>query len=570
MNRPHEDQAARDPSAPFAPERSVAAVTMGRVLAAMAGTAATFAVIWLLVPHSPNANETAIALIASVGYLFGAIGLAGSLRPLPHWVFHGLFAAATVLVSAAIYFNHTPSSVFAFYYVWIAVYVFYFFRFAEACAHMLLAATCYGIALVALADDAAPIARWLITVGTLVSVGCLISMLKQHLGKLISSLAESARRDPLTGLLNRRGLQEAFNLEVERASRRAERICLLLSDLDNFKTINDRVGHQAGDEALIRVGQLVERTVRRIDSVARIGGEELAIVAPDTDTDEALVLADRIRDAVASSFKGDPVPITMSVGIARHGHGQDLDGLLRMADQALYAAKDGGRNRSVVYDRDAVALLVRSTSRTATSSGQLAPVQALAESLDFRDGGTLRHSKMVARYAQLIARELGLSQKSLEHLLLAAILHDVGKIGVPDSILRKPGPLSNEEWTEMRKHPAIGAQILEAAGLDRERDIVMAHHERLDGHGYPRGLAGDAIPLEAKILAVADAYETMTADRPYRPALADDLARRQLVDCSGAQFDVRVVEAFMAVLDGASGEGEGAREVMQAAGGAGS
>jgi putative nucleotidyltransferase with HDIG domain len=175
-------------------------------------------------------------------------------------------------------------------------------------------------------------------------------------------------------------------------------------------------------------------------------------------------------------------------------------------------------------------------------------VIAIAEELDLRDAGTARHCETVARYAEAIARELGLAEHVVESLRLAGLLHDVGKVGIPRSIVRKPGPLSAEEWDAMRDHPRIGADILEDAGLEEIREWVLAHHERPDGAGYPRRLSDDQIPLEARILAVADAYEAMTVDRCYRRGIGRDLAIAELRRNGGTQFDMAVVEAFVAVL----------------------
>jgi putative nucleotidyltransferase with HDIG domain len=176
-------------------------------------------------------------------------------------------------------------------------------------------------------------------------------------------------------------------------------------------------------------------------------------------------------------------------------------------------------------------------------------VIAIAEQLDLRDSGTARHCETVARYAEAIARELGLAEDVADALRLAGLLHDVGKVGVPRSILAKPGPLSDEEWAAMRDHPRLGAEILEDAGLEDIRKWILAHHERPDGTGYPRRLEDEEIPLEAKILAVADAYEAMTVDRCYRRGIGRDLAIAELKANSGTQFDVAVVEAFVAVLE---------------------
>jgi putative nucleotidyltransferase with HDIG domain len=172
----------------------------------------------------------------------------------------------------------------------------------------------------------------------------------------------------------------------------------------------------------------------------------------------------------------------------------------------------------------------------------------LAETLDVRDGGTARHSHTVGRYAGDVARALGLDEGRVERIRAAGVLHDIGKLGVADAILKKPGSLTAAEWTEMRRHSELGARILAHANLADVAAWVLAHHERLDGRGYPHGLAGEAIPLEARILAVADAYEAMTADRAYRAALAPDVAQQELRDAAGRQFDPVVVDAFLDVL----------------------
>ena len=184
---------------------------------------------------------------------------------------------------------------------------------------------------------------------------------------------------------------------------------------------------------------------------------------------------------------------------------------------------------------------------------QLATLLSLAEALDLRDTGTADHSRTVGRYCALIAEELGLPPERVQRIEVAGILHDIGKIGLPDAILQKPGPLRKAELAEIRTHPEIGAQILSGRGLEDLREWVLAHHERPDGLGYPRGLRDEEIPLEAKILAVADAFEAMTADRVYRPGVEERAARIELLRCSGDQFDSRVVAAFLSVLSATDG-----------------
>jgi putative nucleotidyltransferase with HDIG domain len=187
---------------------------------------------------------------------------------------------------------------------------------------------------------------------------------------------------------------------------------------------------------------------------------------------------------------------------------------------------------------------------------QLATVVGLAEALDIRDTGTGEHSRTVARYAGMMARRMGLAAQRVERIELAGLLHDVGKIGISDRVLTKPGPLNEEEWLQMRTHPQIGARLLGRPELADLRAWIVAHHERPDGKGYPFGLAGDDIPLEARILSVADAYEAMTADRVYKRAMAEEAAREELAACAGRQFDAEMVSVFLAALK------EGSEEVL--------
>jgi putative nucleotidyltransferase with HDIG domain len=196
---------------------------------------------------------------------------------------------------------------------------------------------------------------------------------------------------------------------------------------------------------------------------------------------------------------------------------------------------------------------VSAERRRAMRQASMERVIELAQELDVRDEGSARHCQTVARYAKRIARELGLAEDVVQSIHLAGLLHDVGKTAIPTPILAKPGPLNESEWREMRRHPRIGAEILGDAGLEDVREWVHAHHERPDGTGYPRGLRDRQIPLEAKILAVADAYEAMTTDRVYRAAIGPKQAVAELSDNVGAQFDARVVEAFIAVLDREAG-----------------
>jgi diguanylate cyclase (GGDEF)-like protein/putative nucleotidyltransferase with HDIG domain len=356
-------------------------------------------------------------------------------------------------------------------------------------------------------------------------------------------MRHQAEHDPLTGLRNRRGLQEHIDAEIARAGS----VALLVCDLDNFKRVNDVLGYVQGDDVLRRTAEVLARAG---GLAARLGGEEFAVVLPGLGEREALEVGERLRAEVRRSFDDLPWSITTSVGAAVSGPGTETAStLLRAATRAVFGAKRLGRDRCVAYHAETLEPLLGTLEDAGGAAReQLAAAMLLAETLDLRDVGTARHSETVGRYAEAIARALGLPEARIERIRAAGVLHDIGKLGVADAVLKKPGPLTAEEWEDMRRHPELGARILDHANL---RDIsawVLAHHERIDGRGYPHGLVGYAIPLEARILAVADAYEAMTADRAYRPALGHDAAQEELRAGAGTQFDPRVVDAFLGAI----------------------
>jgi diguanylate cyclase (GGDEF)-like protein len=563
-----------------------------------------------------------------------------------------------------------------------------------------------------------------------------------ELAQLNERLRHDVRRDPLTGLRNRRALAEDLPAVEAVARRHGESYAIALCDVDRFKAYNDHLGHLAGDQALRTLAGTIRSVLRAGDVAYRYGGEELLLVLRGTDQAEALVTAERVRAAVMRAAVPHPVDptgvVTVSIGVAAGV----ADGaiLLARADAALYRAKSAGRNqvmgslaqptahmveneRAAVADDpvlrqlrgmlavaraatagggpiavlDAAAQTIRSELRfqtvavnlreadgedvrvvlvlgdeearaalldtvapwstwepllsgehdrrgalwlpagshewdpgmavwtpagtasfdadawdpddelllpVRTSTGEiralmsvdeplsgrrpsdaeldvlmavadqaglaleqaerlagvpgaardeapehrLAAVMLLAETLDLRDAGTAEHSRTVGLYARRTAAALGLAPDRVERLHAAGVLHDLGKLGVADAILHKAAGLDDAEWREMQRHPEIGARILEHAGLGDIAGWVLAHHERIDGRGYPHGLSAAEIPIEARILAVADAYEAMVADRPYRAGLAPETARAELRRCVGTQFDEAVVAAFLQTL----------------------
>jgi diguanylate cyclase (GGDEF)-like protein len=433
-------------------------------------------------------------------------------------------------------------------YVWLGLYVAYFLPAREAAGQLALMMGAYLVVLLASAPPDAVAASWVTLAGTLLPAAGLVRIVRDGVTQLVRGLSEAALTDPLTGLANRLALDRQLTAEVERAVRADEPLSVVIGDLDHFKSVNDRLGHRAGDEALVRVGAILERHRRVGDSIARTGGEEFTILLPGATAHEAYLVSERLRAAAQHEFEDGPTALTFSFGVATYPeHGRSADAVIEAADQALYAAKALGRNRCVIFNREIAAIFAPEAGRSADEV-QLATLLSLAEALDLRDTGTADHSRNVGRYCALIARELGLPRDRTKRIEIAGILHDIGKIGLPDAILQKPGKLGKDELAEIRTHPEIGAQMLGSRGLEDLCGWVRAHHERPDGKGYPLGLADAEIPLEAKILAVGDAYEAMTSNRVYRPGIGDKAARGELLRCAGTQFDARVVAAFMSVL----------------------
>jgi two-component system cell cycle response regulator len=491
-----------------------------------------------------------IAAVCLVSVALGA-GLIAAGARVPTRFLPIVCAGGTVLIAVALYYSDRATSPYALYFVLVAMFCAYFLSPRQLVIQTAFIAAAYLLATGVLGGGGESAQRWLSTIWTVIAVGAFIAVLRRRMDVLIARLSDAARKDPLTGLLNRRGFQEAFDLELER-SRRAGRPCaLVLADLDHFKRVNDQLGHPAGDRRLEKMAHLLGIGKRRIDSAARMGGEEFALLLPDTDEHGGYVIAERLRNAVREAFATDPVPVTVSFGVASFPrHGPTGDQLLVAADQALYVAKELGRDRTAIYRPEVTAQMMGARERAdARADGYLSAVLILADAVDLRDGGSALHSETVGRYAALIAAELDLEDERVERVRLAGVLHDIGKVGVPDAVLQKPGPLDDVEWAEVRKHCELGARLLGGAGLEDVGGWVLSHHERPDGLGYPAGLRADEIPLEASILAVADSYEAMVADRCYRPRIGTERARAELESAAGTQFDADVVAALLRCLD---------------------
>jgi diguanylate cyclase (GGDEF)-like protein/putative nucleotidyltransferase with HDIG domain len=521
-------------------------------LAAGACVTGTLAV---LLPHPAYFNVTALLVIQAMAAGWALFMFLGAGR-IPIWTMRLGPALATVLTTAAVIYSGNSISGYALMYLWVGLYVFYFpLSRVDAALNVLWAGLNYGFAIlvtpIPTGGDHTAISHFVITTGTLITAATLLTYLRSRVERLLGRLTDAARTDPLTGLPNRVALHEAVEREIERATPQNRPLSVVVIDLDRFNRINERHGIAAGDRVLYNVGNLLEQKTRLMDVVARSGGEEFAILLPEMDQHTAFLFAEDLLKAIRQTFVKPQIQITASAGVASFpDHSRDLAGLLSDGDRALRAAKALGRDRAVIYSPEVTSVLgAVSGRRNVETQSHLATVLSLAEALDQRDSGTARHSQTVARYCEMMALELGMDEDQVQRIKLAGVLHDIGKIGVPDSILCKPGPLTTEEMGQMKRHPELGARILSSRELDDVREWILAHHERPDGTGYPKALTADEIPIEASILAVGDAYEAMTSDRVYRMAIGPEKAREELHRWAGKQFSRPVVDAFLRALD---------------------
>jgi diguanylate cyclase (GGDEF)-like protein/PAS domain S-box-containing protein len=360
---------------------------------------------------------------------------------------------------------------------------------------------------------------------------------------LLFEAQDRANKDPLTGLLNHRAFYNKLDEEADRATRDNSRVAIVMLDLDNFKFFNDAYGHATGDEVLRTVANRLTEISRPYDSIGRFGGDEFALLFPGNSDITAESIEERLRAALKGIFyrldeHKTAIPVTISLGCAIYPDcGMDSHDVLRKADERLRWSKSGG-NVELFAQR------VRADAGTRVTGFSM--LDALVTAVDNKDRYTRRHSEDVMEYTLMIYKQLGLDEDAQQTAAVAALLHDVGKIGVPDAILRKPGMLTDHEFEAVRQHPQMGAVIVGAvAGLEDTLDAVRHHHEQWDGKGYPLGLIGEETPLIARIMAVADAFSAMTTDRPYRKALDRSEALLIIAAGAGRQWDPACVDAFL-------------------------
>jgi diguanylate cyclase (GGDEF)-like protein len=379
------------------------------------------------------------------------------------------------------------------------------------------------------------------------------------IGAALTDTHAQATVDRLTGVANRPALLAALFNEVERANRYERPLSVAFVDIDHFKAVNDTYGHAAGDEVLRGVAEKLKENLRATDMIGRYGGEEFMLILTETEVEDGALLTEKLRTLIERTkfpVEGNPeLAVTISIGLAGgFGHALRVEPLVRDADAAMYSAKSLGRNQTYIFaepdddarvprapistDGRARAVEVGKIAREAATA---ALTSAIAPLPHYRG----QPSALIATIVVALARHLDLSESEVDRLKIAALLHDVGKVAVPEDILEKPSALTSAEWRTVVQHPRIGQVILEqAAALKDSVPIILHHHERYAGHGYPYGLRGSEIPLGARIVAIADAYDAMVNDRPYKRAMTHAAAIDELRRHAGTQFDPELVTAF--------------------------
>jgi len=362
-----------------------------------------------------------------------------------------------------------------------------------------------------------------------------------RLERAVQSERQQASTDALTGLLNHRGALQALETSFETVATGQQELSLLMGDVDGFKLFNDTYGHITGDDVLKLVAEVARSVAQDVGTVCRYGGDEFLIILPGVDKQSAMTIAAEIdRRLGTASFRagdGELVPIRMSIGVASYPEDTaSVAKLVALADAAMYAAKQRSDPRGIS----------KASTKDDTTFGVL---DSLVEAIDLKDSYTKVHCDIVAEYAVKLAERLNLPAESRRALRIAGLLHDIGKLAVPDDILKKPGPLTQDEYEVMRRHVVIGEVLIrEVPELKEVIQAVACHHERFDGSGYPRGLKGDEIPLIGRVIAIADAYSAMCLDRPYRKGMSHDRVLNELVAGAGIQFDPDIAKAFVQLL----------------------
>jgi diguanylate cyclase (GGDEF)-like protein/PAS domain S-box-containing protein/putative nucleotidyltransferase with HDIG domain len=396
---------------------------------------------------------------------------------------------------------------------------------------------------------------------------------ERRLNEIKDKLESLALKDALTEIYNFRYFRERLNAEFERAKRSLSPLTILMIDLDYFKSINDSYGHQFGDKVLKQVARFLKTELRTNDVVARWGGEEFAIILLDTNRNDGLAVGNKILELFRTRSFGDGttiIKLKCSMGIVSYPEDPlfSIEEIIDAGEESIYKAKERGGDGVALYgheigEKDLEKYSQEDRKRYIDSVKQrlsfyavrsehsiLEAIYSLAKSIELRDRRTKEHCDRMVEYAEKVAKRIGMNEQEVDNVRRAAMLHDIGKLGISDGILLKPGRLTPKEYEIVKKHPVIGADIISVAGFLKDIvPFILCHHERYDGAGYPRGLKGEEIPLGARIIAVVDVYEALTSDRPYHKAISKEEAIATLQEGSGTQFDERILKVFLDVID---------------------
>lgn len=398
---------------------------------------------------------------------------------------------------------------------------------------------------------------------------------------LLEKVNESTNLDSLTMLSNHRGFQEILTNELAKADARNAKLSVIMMDINNISKINRELGHAKGDEVIKLVAEKVKQNIRSSDSAGRYGGDELAIILPDTDTDEAKYIAEYLTYSLSCCFVDDVGPVKVAVGITTFPNcTRDQEKLLILAEQAMYVSQSKGykdgmsaiissldfnfwddtalnsfaeiltkRHAQIGINFEEELVQKFNNEKISSKNHLMEMVTSLASAIDAKDTYTKGHSTSVSRYAEALARAINLPEGEVERITLGGLLHDVGKIGIPETVLKKPTHLSEEEWEIMKQHPIIGAEkvLMPNEALRDLIPMVKYHHEHWDGTGYPEKLKAEEIPFSARIVSIADAYHALISDRPYRKGLGVEKACEILKMGSGIQWDPDLVRQFIQI-----------------------
>lgn len=405
--------------------------------------------------------------------------------------------------------------------------------------------------------------------------------LYSHNFDLIEKSDEFVNTDNLTMLYNHRGFQEILTKEISRAEMNKQCLSVVMMDICNITSINRELGHAKGDEVIKLVAEKIRQNMREGDIAGRYGGDELALILPNTSIEQAKYVAEYLTYSLSCCFIDDIGPVKVSVGISTYPDcSKDKYGLLVLAEQAMYISqakgyKDGmsaiissadfnfwddvalksyaevlGKRHAQLGINFEEELISKFNAEHSVSENRIAEIAiSLAGAIDAKDPYTKGHSTSVSKFSEALARAINLPEDEVERIKLGALLHDVGKIGIPETVLKKEGPLSEEEWCIMKQHPVIGTEkvLMPNPSLRDLIPIVKYHHERIDGKGYPEGLKNGDIPLAAKIVAIADTYHALISDRPYRKGMNIEKAITILNEGAGTQWDTNLIRIFIQI-----------------------